>query len=222
MADIKALVLGSKPREDTVQVCLDDGINAELNRLGKELGLAEQADAESFSGGNVQRILAAQKQLNARAAEHSITLHLRALKWSEAMDLEGRHPPRDENKADRTAGHNRETFYPALVAASTYKVTHADGDEIDATELDEGWWDALFACLNLAQFDTVYGAALSLNRRDAAAPFMLTVSPTSQPGGGGSAQPEPGGSAPASSTAGSRPRKRKSSSGTTKAARGDG
>jgi hypothetical protein len=222
VADIKAMVLGAKPREDTMQVCLDTDLQAELKRLGEQLGEAKALDEQSFSGGNAQRLLNEMTRLRARAAEHSITLHMRALRWSEAMRLESEHPPRDGDKEDRMLGHNRETYYPALVTASTYKVTHADGDEVDAGELDAAWWDALFTSMNYAQFNDVFRAAHLLNRQDSAAPFLMTASSTSQPGDGGSEQPAPGVSAPAGSTAGSPPRSRKSSSGTRKAARASG
>ncbi len=222
MADIKAMVLGAKPREDTVQVCLDSDLQAEIKRLGEQLGEAEQQDKTTFSGGNAQRLLDQMQRLRERAAEHSITLHMRALRWSEALRLEAEHPPRDGNKEDRMLGHNRETYYPALVTATTYKVSTADGSELTADELDKEWWDALFTNVNFAQFNEVFRAAHLLNRQDSAAPFMLTASPTSQPGGGGSEHPEPVVSATSVSTAGSRPRSRKSSSTTKRADRKSG
>lgn len=216
MADIKAMVLGSKPREDSVQICLDADLQAELKQMGDQLGQAREQDKASFSGGNAQAILDEMERLRKRTAEHSITLHMRALQWSAAMRLEAEHPARKGNKEDELLGHNRETYYPALVTATTYKVTHADGDEIDAAELDQGWWDALFTSVNFAQFNEVFRAAHLLNRQDSAAPFLLTASPNSQPGDGGSEPPEPGESAQPGSTAGSRRKKSKSSSTTTK------
>lgn len=222
MADIKAMVLESKPREDIVWVCLDQDIQAEIRRLGEELGEAETLDKTSFSGGNVKRVLDAQKKMQKRAREHSIGLCMRALQWSASMRLEAEHPPREGNKGDQALGHNQETYYPALVQATTHKVIHADGDEVDAAELDQQWWDALFTSVNYAQFNEVFRAAHLLNRQDSAAPFMLPASPTSQPGDGGSAPPEPGVSAPGGSTAGSRRRSPKSSSGTRKGARSAG
>ena len=214
--------MSSRPREDTVQVCLDADISAELKTLGEQLGAAQEQDKTSFSGGNAQAILDEMERLRTRAAEHSITLHMRALRWSEAMGLEAAHPAREGNKEDQALGHNRETYYPALVAATTWKVTDNDGDELPASELDQPWWDALFTSINFAQFNEVFRAAHLLNRQDSAAPFMLPASPSSQPGGGGSQPPEPGESAPGGSTAGSRPRSPKSSSGTKKAARRSG
>lgn len=222
MADIKAMVLASKPREDSVQVCLDADLSAELKKLGESLGEAKAQDKESFSGGNAQAILDEMQRLRKRAAEHSITLHMRALRWSEAMSLEAAHPAREGNKEDQALGHNRETYYPALVAATTVRVTDNDGDELPASELDQQWWDALFTSINFAQFNEVFRAAHLLNRQDSAAPFLLPASSTSQPGDGGSEQPEPGESPRTGSTAGSRQRSPKSSSATKKAARRSG
>lgn len=216
MADILAMVKGSKPREDVVWVCLDEEINADIRKLGEQLGEAEALDATSFSGGNAKRILDAQKRMQARARQRSIGLYMRALHWSKAMDLEAANPPREENKGDKALGFNSETYYPALVQRTTYKVAHSDGTEIDATELDQEWWDALFTSVNYAQFNEVFRAAHLLNRQDSAAPFMLTASTTSQPGGGDSKPPEPGASARGGSTAGNR-RKSRSTSTTKKA-----
>lgn len=218
VADIRAMVMGSKPREDHVSVCLDADLDAELRALQSELVQAQQADEQSFSGGQARGVLRAMEQLRERVAEQSIILHLRAMPWTAALRLEAEHPPREGNKADQAVGHNQETYYPALVQRTCYKVTHQDGTELDAADLGADWWEALFTSVNYAQFDNVFAAAFTLNRRDSAAPFLPTASQTPQQRGGDSGQQEPGESHRGGSKAGNRGRSTRSRSGTRKGA----
>jgi hypothetical protein len=222
MVDLKAMVMGSRPREDEVSVCLDADLDTTLRRLQEELGQAEQVDKASFSGGHARAVLDEMERVRKRVADQSITLHMRAMDWTTSLRLEAEHPPREGNKLDQAAGHNIDSYYPALVQASCFKVTHVDGTELDAAELDDGWWSKLFTTVNYAQFDKVFGAALTLNRRDSAAPFLPGASQTSRETGADSAPPALGESHPDDSTAGNRASSTRSRSGTRKAGQSGG
>lgn len=222
VADLHAMVMDSKPREDQVQVCLDADLDTALRQLQEELAEAQTTDKQSFSGGAASAVLAEMQRVRERVAERSITLHMRAMEWSEGLRLEADHPPRDDHKLDTAAGHNIETYYPALVQRSCHKVTHVDGTELDASQLETEWWSKLFASINYAQFDKVFGTALTLNRRDSAAPFMPGASQTYPATGADSGQPELGESPRAGSTGGNHAKSTRSRSGTRKAGRPGG
>jgi hypothetical protein len=89
---------------------------------------------------------------------------LRALGRLPWRDLLAEHPARKDEDRD-SMGFNSDTFWPALLRASTV-----------SPELDEEDWDALLAVLTDAQFSVLCDKAWGLNRRDITVPFSRLAS----------------------------------------------
>jgi hypothetical protein len=185
--------------ETEFRLCLQPQLVAEHERLVEDLArLADTPDGRLNSGGQRRRLAEQIRQLEESMAGDAIVLKLRSLGMRYGR-LVADHPPR--KAADGTVderdrlGFNVQTFPGALIRASVCEPAFDDED-----------WEILLGDdgkLSDRQYDDLFQAAWSLNRRDVDVPFSLLASQILASESGSSA---PNGSASASnaSTAGSR------------------
>lgn len=176
MSDVDARLVGSRPAEDTYRVCTAGDLLAEHGRLDAELrfAMAQQAAdprLESSTGDLASRLQELQQQIEASTVE----FRLRALPRRQWRQLVADHPPRQTTDGsvheDDDGGVNNETFFPALIRASTAEPKLADET-----------WDALLdpdgEHLSDGQFQAWASKCWNLNNRDVSVPFSVAASLT--------------------------------------------
>lgn len=166
--DIEDAFAEAKLPERTVLVCLRLDLVARMEQLDRELVAAKRrGDDDSLASGSRQRELSEQLEaLTAEMNDKSVRFTLRALGRRPYRKLRDKHPPREDNDADRIAGFNQDTFHEALLRASV----------VDPDLDDAQWRRFLDEMITQGQYETLYLTAMSLNHRDVDVPFSPTAS----------------------------------------------
>lgn len=172
MTDADAILLGARLAEDTVPVCTRGDLVDEFRRLDRELTQArvrEAADPRLAGAGSELR--ARLDDLKGQIETATVVFKLRALAPKMWRDLVDKHPPRklpdgSIHPDDRGPQVNNETFFPALIRASTVE-----------PQLRDETWAALLdpdqALLNVQQFLRLGRACWNLNKEEPDVPFSF-------------------------------------------------
>lgn len=168
---IADLISQVKRPETTRQIVLAGDLAAEHEALERDLQLAQFSRTEpgegTLAGGpNPLATSLAQQimELRERMREHTHTFRFRGLPRKEYSDLVAKCPPSPEAKAEG-ADVDWETFPIELVAAS------AIDPVMTVEEVGQ-----LADVLTQAQWDSLYTAALTVNKRDVDLPFSYAAS----------------------------------------------
>jgi hypothetical protein len=168
--DVKTLIREAKLPEDTVPICLRADLQAEFERLERDLERAERTTADSLAGNGARQVAEQIEALRQQMTDATVAFRLRAMPRPAWREFTAGHPPRkdgdDIDDRDQLLGVNVDTFFEALVRASVVE-----------PELDGEDWDLLLGDkLTDRQFDHLAQAAWALNRRDVDVPFSLAAS----------------------------------------------
>lgn len=180
--DIDTWLAGGTRPEAHIDVCLAGDIRDEHARLVDEIAsetakIAEvnAKDAAAQTMADRAMVRRAQEKgselteridaLGGRMRAATRTFHLQALDPTAYRLLQLKHPPRDGDAHDQSFGVNVDTFFPALTRACLL-----------SPDLSDEQWDGLFQKLSPIQWDQLWGAAHSLNRREVIVPKSRPVS----------------------------------------------
>jgi len=170
--DIAQLLADARLPERTVDVCLRGDLQADFEDLTKALSEAKGAPRTSLAdGGQVASITEQIVALREQMAAATVTLRLRAMPRRDWAKMVAEHPPRDDNRDDKTRGINNETFHDAAVRACLVE-----------PELGPGQFDALFDAVTDYQWSEIVSAVWMVNRGAVDVPFLpagLRISPSS-------------------------------------------
>lgn len=206
----------------TVTLILDGALQAEWDTALAAMDDAAENDTGSLA---MPALTAAVDHLDSlrdrvRASEVQFQFTSDGLEWTEYLQMQAAHPPRDDNPLDRIRGFNVETFYPALIRATCLTVASA-ASEPEPMPADA--WDRLLGkdatdeepatkgTLNVKQVNTLADAAFYVMNGESKVPPSARSLLTSQDSGTSLAQPSPGTPPPSDSEAGSRPTSPRSS-----------
>lgn len=173
--NVDELLAQARPAEKSVSLCLRGDLVAEYERLDAEHAKAIDRVDTSLAGDGGPSALEIAQQMQAlrELMQGSIlTLTVRALvPRTRYTELVLAHPPRTDLEGaplpqDRE-GYNAETFYPALVRAST----------VDPVMTPERW-ERLDQVLSDRQFDQLAIGCLEVNRGLVSVPFSPAASRT--------------------------------------------
>lgn len=171
ISDVRSMIKQAHLPETTVPLCLRGDLQAEFEKLERQLQEIPQRPRESLAddGGHgvAKGIAEKMEALRDQMRECTMDVTLRALARKDWKSLLEKHPPRDDVDSDRTLGLNGETFYDALILACWVE---PDLEKDERTELLD--------LLTGAQFDKLAASAFALNRRDVGVPFSRTASRT--------------------------------------------
>lgn len=154
--------------EKTVPICLAGDLQAEFEDLERDLAVARDQPAEGTlaGGANPMATQIAQQimELRERMREHTTVFRFRGLPRKEYSDLVAKCPPTEEQKR-QGSDVDWDVFPVRLVAACC--VSH---------EMDEEAAGQLADALTQAQWDSLYAASFSVNKRDVDVPFSYAAS----------------------------------------------
>ncbi|GAA3416226.1 hypothetical protein [Streptosporangium vulgare] len=161
-------IIGQVKRpEKTVPICLAGDLQAEFEDLERDLAIARDKPAEgTLAGGSnpIATTIAQQiVELRERMREHTTVFRFRGLPRKAWSDLVAECPPGDDAKEG--ADVDWETFGVALVAACVVEPTMTVEDAGQLAEV-----------LTQAQWDSLFAAAYSVNKRDVDVPFSYAAS----------------------------------------------
>ncbi|KAB8186861.1 hypothetical protein FH608_046060 [Nonomuraea phyllanthi] len=162
-------IIGQVKRpEKTVQICLAGDLQAEFEDLERDLQIARDQPAEGTlaGGANPMATQIAQQimELRERMREHTTVFKFRGLPRKQYSDLVASCPPSDEDK-EKGAEVDWEQFSVALVAACAVEPTMTADEAGQIADV-----------LTQAQWDSLVGAAFSVNKRDVDVPFSFAAS----------------------------------------------
>lgn len=203
------ILLGAKLAEDTVPVCTRGDLVDEFRRLDRELveSRAKAAADPRLAGSGATAVEARLSEIKGQIEAATVQFRLRALgrRWNRLVE---EHPPRKApdgkvNEEDaRNGGVNTDTFFPALIRASTVE-----------PQLRDETWDALLdpdgKLLNEAQYRRLKRSCWDLNVQEPDVPFSFADWLKTRDSASGSDSPAPSASASNGSTGG-KPRKSRS------------
>lgn len=191
-----------------VTLCLDGSLQSEYDRLTSTLADASFADKDSLAGDNTRAVIDAMESVRDKMTEAEVSFTFTALPWLRRLALQGEHPPRDGNLADRNQGHNVETYTVALIREACASVVGVDG--VVTTDIPTDVWDAMLTNLNFQQVDVLFSAAQAANDNATTVPPSARSLLGNRASGPSLSVPEPGASRRGASKGGSRPPRRKS------------
>lgn len=172
--DFAKLLAGAKLPECTVAICLRGDLNAEHESLDRQLGKLIDTPVTKFGGDGRGELQQRIRDLEAEMEASTAEFRLRALPRREWRELVAKHQPRIEdgkvNETDAALGINTETFFEPMVRRCL----------VDP-EVDDEQWFQLTEALTSRQFDTLWDASWSLNRRDVDVPFSFAAWRQNQP-----------------------------------------
>lgn len=156
------------PPEKTVPICLAGHMQAEFEELERDLAIARDKPAEGTLAGGANPLATqiAQQivELRERMREHTKVFRFRGLSRRAFSDLIAKYPPSKEDEAEGKDV-DWETFGVALIAACAVDPA--------MTEEKAG---KLVDVLTSAQYDSLFAAAFSVNKRDVDVPFSYAAS----------------------------------------------
>ena len=196
-----------------VTMIVDKDLHAEWGALNARLADAAGGTDPEASLASVNRVVDEMEAMRERVEASQVTFSFHQMNsWTDYLELQADHPPRQDKLVDKINGYNVATFPPALIRAACYAVTDHEGDRREREDpgdpeqevLPEDTWSNLFRSFNSRQMNELYTAAKAVNDRTPAVPPSARSLLASQDSGASLAQPGPGTSAPADSKDGSR------------------
>lgn len=165
MTDVRALIASARRRESNFRLCLSgdlvaehQALEAELDALMKQGGWTAAADDDE----NPTVVIAEKiRDVEARMAEHTVDLRLRALKRVEWEELLEAHPARE----GRDEPWNLSALLPALLAACLCD------PEMTVAQVDD-----LLDVINEGQRQALGAAAFEVNQEATTVPFSERAS----------------------------------------------
>jgi hypothetical protein len=170
-----------KLREETVELCLASDLFEEWGAVQDELVASRQrdtsgnrlADGESAKSRELAQKV---KDVEARIAEHTIEVRLRAMSKDQWRALCDTYPPRKGDQLDAYAGYNRSAVLDDAVRKCMVDPVFADcvdeddepRDDCDHTEC--GTWQQFESTLNPGEWQALVDTANSVNRGVVEAP----------------------------------------------------
>ncbi len=211
----------ASPTKRELEIILDAELAAKWEDLSAQLERAADADIDSGSLAlpETTRIVNEMEEIRDQVAASKVRFIFEQMDWTDRVDLQAAHPPRDGKVADRMRGFNVATYVPALIKGSCVKVVDANGDE--ATEIPDETWDRLLGnpdakppirpALAEGKVTELFVKAQEANQGETRVPPSARFLLGRQDSGASLAQPSPGTSPRSGSTGGSRRTSRKSS-----------
>ncbi|HEX2551629.1 MAG TPA: hypothetical protein VHK64_08550 [Nocardioidaceae bacterium] len=183
MKHFKQMLAGAKLPEHVEPTCLRGNLKAEHERLEAELERLEEDAVDSLAGNGGAELADQIRALEAEMRENTYPIRLRAMSRPAFRAFLAEFPPRldDEgkaNKLDDTFGFDIDSGAEALLRRS-----------IVDPELDDADFAALTATLTENQFDTLFMAAIRLNRGDVDVPKSRAASRLNRLTADGSSSP---------------------------------
>lgn len=160
--DLNTLLAQARLPERTVALCLRGDLQAQYEKLERQLAEAEQKPGDKLTDQGPRAIAQQIEQLRDQMRGSTVMVTLRALPRREWTELVAKHPPKDQSMM-----WDPDTFGPDLVRRS-----------IVDPALSEDQWTKLDAKLTDAQFGELGSTALDLNRRPVDVPFSHAASRT--------------------------------------------
>jgi hypothetical protein len=204
-----------------VEIILDAELAAKWDGLSAQLQETAESDVDAGSLGlpKFKQVVDEMEAIRDQVAASKVRFIFEQMDWTDRLELQASHPPRDGNVADRMRGFNIATYVPALIKGSCVKVVDANGDE--ATEIPDETWDRLLGnpeakppirpVLAHGKVTELFVKAQEVNQGETRVPPSARFLLGSLDSGASLAQPSPGTSPRSGSTGGSRRTSRKSS-----------
>jgi hypothetical protein len=166
--DFMAKLAGAKLPRHSVPICLRGDLQAEFERLSREL---QEADQEDLAGGGMEQVPAslelAQRieALRLEMREGTYDFVVQTLPGPAYRDLKAKYPPRQDDDGkiideDRYIDANVDEFLLPLFRASL----------VDPV-LDDAAWAKTDAALSDGQYQQLLGAAVAVNKGGVNIPF---------------------------------------------------
>jgi hypothetical protein len=191
MGTFKAKRQDTKRAERTFAVCMRADLVADWESADAELKRANDTGGNSMEGNGVGELVDRVRDLEAQMLEHTDTFRLRAISRYAFRQLADAHPPRlldngEPHTEDAITGVNRDTFFHALIKASTaapelddedwaWLLGHTDSEREQL--IDQGREDEVQdGVLTHRQFGDLSDAAWFLNRGEVKVPFSHAAS----------------------------------------------
>jgi hypothetical protein len=171
MKNFTAMLAEARLPERTVDICLRGDLVAEHEQLNKQLELLEKKAVDSLAGNGGAEQAAKIEALEDRMRDSTYPFVIRAMPRHKFVEFRNQYPVRldDEGKAtdlrDVRFEFNVDTGAEPLVRASV----------VDPELKDEDW-SKLSESLTDSQFEDLFLAAWTLNRRDVDIPFSRAAS----------------------------------------------
>lgn len=171
LKNFKAMLAQAKLPERTVPICLRGDLVAQHEQLNEELELLEKKAVDSLAGNGGAELAERITELEEQMRESTYPFLLRAMPRHEYGAFRSKHPVRlnDDGKPvdlrDFKFEMNVDTGAEPLVRASL----------VDPEMSDEEW-SQLSETLTDSQFEDLFLAAWTLNRRDVDIPFSRAAS----------------------------------------------
>ncbi len=175
MTDFTALLAGAQLPERTVPVCLRGDLVAAHEAADRALVEAQRTPSTGKEDTGVGERLAEVEHIEGLMRESTYLFRVRALPRRAFRALMAEHPPRrtetgDPDPGDAQLSINRDTFFDALLRAST----------VDPVLTGEQW-DELLDKLTDRQYGDLTDAAWFVNRDEVSVPFSLAASRVRRP-----------------------------------------
>lgn len=204
-------------RDETL--ILDAALESEWERLSTQIDEAISQDSGSLAMPATTGIVTRMDEIREQVKASEVTFTFAPMDWTERLNLQANHPPREGNLIDQLRGYDISVFIPALIRATCVKVVDASGDE--STEIPDALWDHLLGnpesdpvvkpTLTHGQVARLFAAAQATDQGVSRVPPSARFLLGSQDSEASLAQPSPGMSPPDGSEGGNRPGSRKSS-----------
>lgn len=154
-----------KPRTEEVVLFQGDDLERLEELLGKVSSAVSQTGVRLLGEDDpTQDAAKVYDDFVTEATERAVKVRIKALPRKVFRDLVAKHPPRDDNDADKGFGFNYETLADDLVAPCV------DGPVFSSESEREAFLDSL----SDAHFSKLYSAALKMNRGDVDVPKDLS------------------------------------------------
>jgi hypothetical protein len=178
-AELKA---AAKRRVRYVDVCIDQSLAVEHDRLTAALQAADAEPSVTMADGGTARALAEQiTALERQMAGERVRFHFQALAQRAFLAIMDDHQPRDDEEGkplsrDAAFGYNYETFPPAIIAAASIEPPEGQSgvDKLDDAQAAELFHDMLSA----ADAEAMLDAAMRDNVIPSQVPFSVLASAT--------------------------------------------
>ncbi len=165
------MLASAKPAERTIAICLRADLVADFEVAERDLEVAIEKGSTSLAGSGAAELAERIEALQTEMRDSTVDFRLRAMPRGKFRALIGAHEPRrdaEDNvvEDDRLSGVNSETFYPALIRASTVAPEPTDAE----------WQQLLDETLSDAQYEELFTVAWQLNRSPIDVPFSRAAS----------------------------------------------
>lgn len=182
MTSFAELKAAAKRRIRYVDVCIDQSLAVEHDRLVADLNAAEAAPNQTLADGAPSREIAQKiTDLEQRMAGDRLRFHFQALPQRAFLQIMDDHRAREDddgipNSRDAAFGYNYDTFPPAIIAAASVAPPEGQAgvDKLDEPQAAELFHDILSA----ADAEAMLDAAMRDNVIPSQVPFSALASAT--------------------------------------------